>query len=143
MNTALRIPSRWAGWSRSLAITATLSVALGACTSADNIMYGAREGTMEYPGSAAGPNAVPTYVVKSKDTVDGIASRYGVSRQSIVERNNLQAPYVLPPTMTIRNTAAPRITLELLVGALAAGAVILLPALAYLFRTFAAERRVR
>jgi len=55
----------------------------------------------------------------------------------------VQAPYVLPPTMTIRNTAAPRITLELLVGALAAGAVILLPALAYLFRTFAAERRVR
>ena len=55
----------------------------------------------------------------------------------------VQAPYVLPPTMTVRNAAAPRVTLELLVGALAAGAVILLPALAYLFRTFAAERRVR
>jgi cytochrome bd ubiquinol oxidase subunit II len=55
----------------------------------------------------------------------------------------VQAPYVLPPTMTIRNAAAPRVTLELLLGALAAGAVILLPALAYLFRTFAAERRVR
>ena len=92
MNTALRIPSRWAGWSRSLAITATLSAALGACTTADNVMYGAREGTMEYPGSAAGPNAVPTYVVKNKDTVDGIASRYGVSRQSIVERNNCRRP---------------------------------------------------
>jgi len=102
MNTALRIPSRWAGWSRSLAITATLSAALGACTTADNVMYGAREGTMEYPGSAAGPNAVPTYVVKNKDTVDGIASRYGVSRQSIVERNNLQAPYVLRPGQTLQ-----------------------------------------
>ena len=102
MNTALRIPSRWAGWSRSLAITATLSAALGACTSMDNVMYGAREGTMEYPGSAAGPNAVPTYVVKQKDTVDGIASRYGVSRQSIVERNNLQAPYVLRPGQTLQ-----------------------------------------
>ena len=55
----------------------------------------------------------------------------------------VQAPYVLPPTMTVRSVAAPRVTLELLVGALAAGAVILLPALAYLFRTFAAERRVR
>jgi cytochrome bd ubiquinol oxidase subunit II len=55
----------------------------------------------------------------------------------------VQAPYVLPPTLTIRNAAAPRITLELLVGALAAGAVLLLPALAYLFRTFTAERRVR
>ena len=55
----------------------------------------------------------------------------------------VQAPFVLPPTLTIRNAAAPRITLELLVGALAAGALILLPALAYMFRTFAAERRVR
>ena len=55
----------------------------------------------------------------------------------------VQAPYVLPPTLTIRAAAAPRITLELLLGALAMGAVILLPSLAYLFRTFAAERRVR
>ncbi len=102
MKTALRIPSRWAGWSRSLAITATLSAALGACTSMENVMYGAREGTMEYPGSAAGPNAVPTYVVKQKDTVDGIAGRYGVSRQSIVERNNLQSPYTLRPGQTLQ-----------------------------------------
>ena len=56
---------------------------------------------MEYPGSAAGPNAVPTYVVKSKDTVDGIAQRYGVSAQSIVERNRLQPPYPLRPGQTI------------------------------------------
>ena len=55
----------------------------------------------------------------------------------------VQAPYVLPPTMTIRGVAAPRVTLELLLGALAAGAVLLLPALAYLFRTFAGERRMR
>ena len=55
----------------------------------------------------------------------------------------VQAPYVVPPTMTIRGVAAPRITLELLLGALAAGAVLLLPALVYLFRTFATERRVR
>ena len=66
----------------------------------DNVLYGAREGTMEYPGSAAGPDAVPTYVVKNKDTVDGIASRYGVTTQSIVERNKLQAPYSLRPGQT-------------------------------------------
>ncbi len=65
-------------------------------------MYGAREGTMEYPGSGAGPTAVPTYVVKQKDTVDSIASRYGVSRQSIVERNNLQPPYPLRPGQTLQ-----------------------------------------
>ena len=67
----------------------------------DNVLYGAREGTMEYPGSAAGPDAVPTYVVKDRDTVDGIASRYGVSTQSIVERNRLQAPYSLRPGQSL------------------------------------------
>ena len=55
----------------------------------------------------------------------------------------VQRPYVVPPMLTVRDAAAPRITLELLVGALAAGAAILLPALVYLFRTFAAERRAR
>jgi murein DD-endopeptidase MepM/ murein hydrolase activator NlpD len=68
----------------------------------DNVLYGAREGTMEYPGSAAGPDAVPTYVVKYRDTVDGIASRYGVTTQSIVERNKLQAPYALRPGQTLQ-----------------------------------------
>src|SRR6185503_9891786 len=97
MKRAPRIPSRWAGLMRSLTITATLSAALGACTSMDNVLYGAREGTMEYPGSAAGPDAVPTYVVKDRDTIDGIASRYGVTAQSIVDRNRLQAPYSLRP----------------------------------------------
>ena len=100
MKRALRYPSRWAGRSRTLIITAAL-IGLGACTSMDNLLYGGREGTMEYPGSAAGPNAVPTYVVKSKDTVDGIAQRYGVSAQSIVERNRLQPPYPLRPGQTI------------------------------------------
>jgi murein DD-endopeptidase MepM/ murein hydrolase activator NlpD len=65
-------------------------------------MYGAREGTMEYPGSGAGPNAVPTYVVKQKDTLDGIASRYGVTSQSIAARNNLQAPYTLRPGQSLQ-----------------------------------------
>jgi cytochrome d ubiquinol oxidase subunit II len=55
----------------------------------------------------------------------------------------VQRPYVVPPMLTVREAAAPRITLELLLAALAAGAVILVPALVYLFRTFAAERRAR
>jgi murein DD-endopeptidase MepM/ murein hydrolase activator NlpD len=67
----------------------------------DNVLYGAREGTMEYPGSGAGPDAAPTYVVKNKDTLDGIASRYGVSSQTIAERNKLTAPYSLRPGQTL------------------------------------------
>ena len=81
----------------TLGTMAVLSVALGAC----NTVMGAREGTMEYPGSAAGPNAVPVYVVKDKDTVDGLSRRYGVSSQTIIDRNNLKAPYTIKPGQTL------------------------------------------
>lgn len=73
---------------------AVLSVALGAC---ENMLYGARQGTIEYPGSGAGPNAAAVYVVADKDTVEGLAQRYGVSSQVIIERNKLTAPYALRP----------------------------------------------
>lgn len=81
----------------TLGTMAVLSVALGAC----NTVMGAREGTMEYPGSAAGPNAVPVYVVKDKDTVDGLSRRYGVPAQTIIDRNNLKAPYTIKPGQTL------------------------------------------
>ncbi len=112
MKRAPRYPSRWAGRWRTLIITAALT-GLGACTSMDNVLYGAREGTMEYPGSGAGPNAVPTYVVKNKDTVDGIAYRYGVSTQSIVDRNRLQPPYPLRAGQTIEVPGAKYIAPEI------------------------------
>ena len=53
----------------------------------------------------------------------------------------VQYPFVLPPTLTIHDAAAPRATLELLIGALAGGALILVPALVYLFRIFATKVR--
>jgi cytochrome d ubiquinol oxidase subunit II len=53
----------------------------------------------------------------------------------------VQYPFVVPPTLTIRTTAAPRATLELLMAALVGGALILFPALAYLYRTFASVKR--
>lgn len=81
----------------TLGTMAVLSVALGAC----NTVMGAREGTMEYPGSGAGPNAVPVYVVKDKDTVESISRRYGVSSQAIIDRNNLKAPYTIKPGQSL------------------------------------------
>ena len=48
----------------------------------------------------------------------------------------VQYPELLPPGGTIRGLAAPRITLQLLLWGLAGGSAILLPSLAYLFRTF-------
>jgi cytochrome d ubiquinol oxidase subunit II len=53
----------------------------------------------------------------------------------------VQYPFVVPPSLTVRDVAAPRVTLELLLGALVGGAVVLFPSLGYLFRTFTAERR--
>ena len=47
-----------------------------------------------------------------------------------------QFPWLLPPTYTIEQAASPPRTLQLLLIVLAAGAVILLPSLFYLFRIF-------
>jgi murein DD-endopeptidase MepM/ murein hydrolase activator NlpD len=84
-------------------ITAALSAALGACSSFDNLFYGAHEGTIEYPGSgnASNPNAAASYVVKHKDTLDGIAERFGVSPQVIVDANHLKPPYPLMAGQTL------------------------------------------
>jgi cytochrome d ubiquinol oxidase subunit II len=51
-----------------------------------------------------------------------------------------QYPFVIPPTQTLRGVAAPRRTLLLLLYGVVIGVAILLPSLAYLYRTFAAER---
>jgi cytochrome d ubiquinol oxidase subunit II len=51
-----------------------------------------------------------------------------------------QYPYVIPPALTIRDAAAPAVTLRLLAVGLAAGAVILLPSLRYMLRTFKSTR---
>jgi cytochrome d ubiquinol oxidase subunit II len=49
----------------------------------------------------------------------------------------VQYPYLVPASgITIQDAAAPRATLALLVGALAAGAFVLFPSLAYLYRVF-------
>jgi cytochrome d ubiquinol oxidase subunit II len=47
-----------------------------------------------------------------------------------------QRPYILPPDLTIAAAAAPAVTLRLALGALALGAVVLVPSLYYLLRVF-------
>lgn len=101
MKKAPRFPSRWAGRWRTLGTTTVLTAALGACTSMDNLFYGAREGTVEYPGSGAAPGAVPSYTVKYKDTLDSVSQRFGVPRETIIERNKLKEPYTLTPGTTL------------------------------------------
>lgn len=50
-----------------------------------------------------------------------------------------QFPNVVEPDMTLWSAAAPQITLQLLLGALVAGALLLFPSYYYLFRIFKAE----
>ncbi len=50
-----------------------------------------------------------------------------------------QYPFVVPPTLTIRQSAAPTETLELLLIGLAVGAAVLIPSLRLLFKTFTPE----
>ena len=50
-----------------------------------------------------------------------------------------QFPHVIEPDVTIASAAAPQITLELLLIALAAGAIVLFPSYYYLIRVFKAE----
>ncbi len=47
-----------------------------------------------------------------------------------------QYPFLLPPDLTITAAAAPDVTLNLVLGALALGFVVLVPSLVYLFRVF-------
>lgn len=48
-----------------------------------------------------------------------------------------QFPFVVPPSLTIRQAAAPAVTLELLIIGLIAGSAILIPSLRLLLKTFA------
>jgi cytochrome d ubiquinol oxidase subunit II len=50
-----------------------------------------------------------------------------------------QFPYLVEPDVTVYSAAAPRITLQLLLSALAAGTGLLFPSYYYLFRIFKSE----
>jgi cytochrome d ubiquinol oxidase subunit II len=54
-----------------------------------------------------------------------------------------QFPYILEPDLDIYNAAAPPITLDILAGALTAGALILFPSFWYLKSVFKSHREHR
>jgi cytochrome d ubiquinol oxidase subunit II len=72
------------------------------------------------------------------------ARRYRIARVAAAGQVTLilfgwalaQYPFVVPPSLTIRNSAAPSETLELLLAGLVAGALVLVPSLRLLFKTF-------
>jgi cytochrome d ubiquinol oxidase subunit II len=52
-----------------------------------------------------------------------------------------QAPYLVPPSLTVENAAAPRRTQLIFLVTLALGALVLFPSMTYLFRLFKSSRR--
>ena len=94
------------------------------------------------------PWAVPLHLLTGAAAVTALAGlwrrRYRLARVAAAAQVSLilwgwalsQYPYILPPDLTVADAAAPAVTLRLVLGALALGAVVLLPSLYYLFRVF-------
>jgi cytochrome d ubiquinol oxidase subunit II len=94
------------------------------------------------------PWAIPLHAATGLAAVGAIAAlwhrRFRLARVAAAAQVTLilwgwalaQYPYLVPPDLSIRAAAAPARTLELTILALAIGAAVLFPSLAYLFRLF-------
>jgi cytochrome bd ubiquinol oxidase subunit II len=99
-------------------------------------------------GLMASPWALPLHLLTAAAAVTVLAAlwfrRYRLARLAVGLQVSLifwgwamaQYPFMLPPTFTIANTAAPDATLRLTLIILALGGVVLLPSLWYLFQVF-------
>lgn len=99
-------------------------------------------------GLTRSPWAVPLHVVTGAAAITVLASlwfrRYRLARLGAAVQVSLifwgwglaQYPFLLPPTHTITNTAAPDSTLRWTLIVLAGGGLLLLPSLWYLFQVF-------
>jgi cytochrome d ubiquinol oxidase subunit II len=100
------------------------------------------------PGLTRSTWAIPFHIATGVAAVWAIwalwARRFHVARVAVAVQVTLilwgwalgQYPYMMPPTLTIADAAAPERTLNLTLWALALGAMVLFPSLAYLFRIF-------
>ena len=99
-------------------------------------------------GLSASAWALPLHIATGVAAVTAIGAlwtrRYHLARVATAAQVSLilwgwalaQYPYVVPPALTITEAAAPTLTLTLVLWVLAAGALVLFPSLAYLFRVF-------
>ncbi len=99
-------------------------------------------------GLMASPWAVPLHLLTGAAAVTVLAAlwfrRYRLARLAVGLQVSLifwgwalaQYPFLLPPTFTVTNTAAPYPTLRLTLIVLAAGGLVVLPSLWYLFQIF-------
>jgi cytochrome bd ubiquinol oxidase subunit II len=111
-----------------------------------------RDAPLVRAGLVASPWALPFQVATGVAAVTTIGAlwtrRYHAARLAAVTQVSLilwgwaaaQYPYLVPRVLTIDDAASARITLKLVAGALGAGALLLIPSLIYLRRTFSARR---
>jgi cytochrome d ubiquinol oxidase subunit II len=99
-------------------------------------------------GLMTSPWALPLHLTTGATAIAVLAAlwfrRYRLARLAVGLQVSLifwgwamaQYPYLLPPTFTVANTAAPDSTLRLTLIVLAVGGLVLLPSLWYLFQIF-------
>ena len=107
-----------------------------------------RESPLMWRGLAASARALPVHLFTGLSAILAFwglwSRRYRIARVATAAQvvgilwgwALAQYPFIVPPELTITDAAAPAITLKLTAIALAVGAVVLLPSLAYLFRVF-------
>lgn len=106
------------------------------------------ENPLLFDGLTQGGTAVVMHAVTACAAVASLlalrARRYQLARLAAAAQASFilwgwawtQFPWLLPPNRTITELAAPRVTLELVMGILGVGTLILLPSFVYLFRVF-------
>jgi cytochrome d ubiquinol oxidase subunit II len=99
-------------------------------------------------GLMTSPWALPLHLTTGITAIAVLAAlwfrRYRLARMGVGLQVSLifwgwplaQYPFLLPPAFTVENSAAPETTLRLILIVLALGAIIVLPALWYLFQIF-------
>jgi cytochrome d ubiquinol oxidase subunit II len=110
-----------------------------------------RNAPLVWRGLVVAPFAVPVHLATGISASLALwalwTRRYRLARLAAAAQASLilwgwalaQYPWMLPPSLSITDAAAPAITLKLTLGALVLGAAVLLPSLAYLFRVFKAS----
>jgi cytochrome bd ubiquinol oxidase subunit II len=130
---------------RRRALGAGLAVFLGAMTT---LALAWEEAPLVWKGLVTARSALPIHLLTGLAATLALWAlwkrRYQTARVAAVAQVTLilwgwalaQFPWIVPPELSIRDTAAPAVTLRLTLFALALGAIVLFPSLYYLFRVF-------
>jgi cytochrome d ubiquinol oxidase subunit II len=106
------------------------------------------EAPLVWTGLVTAPRAIAVHLLTGTAAIVALWAlwnrRYPLARGAVIAQVTLiiwgwalaQFPWILPPTLSISDAAAPAITLKLTLGALAIGAAVLFPSLYYLFKVF-------